>query len=79
METKKHVHSVTVWCLSDNGGKMWPEERFETENPADIPGLREQAEKKYAKGIKKKTHEIAIEEYDMTIGTMKINLFGDND
>jgi hypothetical protein len=76
---KKHMHSITVWRLHDNGGKMWPEQRFETENPDDLPALRQQAEKQYAKGLKKNIYGIEVEEYDMEIGTMKINLFGDNE
>jgi hypothetical protein len=77
--TKKHMHSITVYRLSDNGGKMWPEQRFETENPDDLPALRQQAEKQYAKGLKKKMHSIEAEEYDVEYGTMKINFFGDNE
>lgn len=61
---KRRVYSATVYRISETGGKMWPEARFESENKDDLPQMEAKARKRYAEQIRAGTHSIELEEYD---------------
>lgn len=65
MTTRRHVYSATVYQVNESGHRMWPAERFETENKDELSEMKAKAQKRYAKQIKAGTHIIELEEYDV--------------